>query len=79
MAASVRVLRLRIVVGVVWFVVGLVLLSNYTWSHYPPPRYDRHEWTQLGRDLLFCLDGNARSSGAGLSPSDGATRASHDC
>jgi hypothetical protein len=40
-SASVRVIRLRIVVGVVWLVVGLVLLSNYTWSHYPPHIY-RH-------------------------------------
>jgi hypothetical protein len=79
-AASVRVLRLRIVVGFVWFVVGLILLSNYTWSHYPPPTYEGHEWTQLGRDLLFCLDGNLHSSGAVMLASGSRTpTAFHDC
>lgn len=82
MAASVRVLRLRVVVGFVWFVVGLVLLSNYTWGHYPPPTYEGHEWTQIGRDLLFCLDGNVRSTGAPLAGDDrGSTSPPrpHDC
>jgi hypothetical protein len=75
-------LRLRILVGFIWLVVGLILLSNYTWSHYPPPTYEGHRYTQLGRDLLFCLDGNDHSNGATIPASErgSATPAtSQDC
>jgi hypothetical protein len=55
-ATSIRLLRLRALVVVIWLLVGIVVLSNYTWSHYQGPSpYPRCGWTLLGRDLLFSL------------------------
>jgi hypothetical protein len=69
-AASVRVLRLRVLVVFIWLVVGLVLFSNYTWGHFPPTTYHRRTFTQLGREYLFCLADDAPSgAGARLSGS----------
>jgi len=33
-AASISQVRLRMLVLFLWLVVGLILLSNYTWSHH---------------------------------------------
>lgn len=71
MATSIRLLRLRALVVIMWLVVGILLLSNYTWSHYQgPPPFSRCGHTQLGRDILFSLANKSPEQiGTGLSES----------
>jgi hypothetical protein len=66
-AASIRVLRLRVMVALIWLVVGLLLLSNYTWGHYPAPTCERPG--QLPLMYLVCPNDHA-ASGTGVGPSD---------
>jgi hypothetical protein len=66
-AASIRVLRLRVLVALIWFVAGLILLSNYTWEHYPAPTCERPG--QLAPEYLFCPDDHVLS-GADVRLSD---------
>jgi hypothetical protein len=71
LATSIRRLRLRALVVVIWLVVGILVLSNYTWSHYEgPPPFSRCGHTQLGRDLLISLANESREEiGIGSSES----------
>jgi hypothetical protein len=73
-AASIRVLRLRVLVLLLWFVASLFVLSNYTWGHYPPPTCEKPGQLQL--KYLRCPDDDLRSTtGSGLweSAEDGMT------
>jgi hypothetical protein len=54
-ATSATQIRLRVLVLFIWLVVGVFVISTYTWSHYDGPPYTRRSWPQLGRDILFCL------------------------
>jgi hypothetical protein len=60
MAASVRVLRMRVVAGFFWLIVGLLVFSNYMWRHYPPPTC-KHPG-QYTREFLLCPDDDASTA-----------------
>ncbi len=83
MATSATQIRLRALVLFIWLVVGIFVISTYTWSHYEGPPYTRRSWPQLGRDILFCLKVGDSDPGVSVSASfaeSAATRPSPvDC
>jgi hypothetical protein len=65
-ATSTTRIRLRVLVLFVWFVVGVFVLSAYTWSHYEAPAHTQRTFPQLGRDIMFCLTVGDSATPAGL-------------
>jgi hypothetical protein len=63
-------IHLRLLVLFVWLVVGVFVLSAYTWSHYEAPKHTQRDFPQLGRDIMLCLTLGDSAGRGGLPPSE---------